>query len=223
MVDTGSIIVATTLFIIYGIFLCYDFFRKGEKIGFLAYIAAVVPSNYLWTIGIDILLVYVTLFWLWNLCLIRDLLFVYRKNKEYDDILLFLGLGILIHIVLTAILPASQVNPQMQKNTVAWLYFYFPDIYDVNNNVQSWINSSYLLAFRLSATLMVILAIIPMILDLKGSEEKIHLLALIIIDAIFIIPFLWLSYVWIGGLGWPLTFLFSVILLIVLLMLTREK
>jgi hypothetical protein len=48
-------------------------------------------------------------------------------------------------------------------------------------------------------------------------------LALIIIDAIFILPFLWLAYIWVGGLGWPLTFLFAVVLLIILLLLTREK
>jgi hypothetical protein len=221
MADTGSIIVAITLFIIFGIFLCYDFFRKGEKFGFLAYIAAVAPINYLWGIGTNVLIVYAVLFSLWILCLLRDLLFVYRKDKEYDDILLFLGLGILVQIVLTSILP--QMNPSMQQNTVPWLYFYFPDVYDVNNNIQSWVSSSYLLAFRLTATLMVILAIIPMILDLKSSEEKISLLALIVIDLIFILPFLWLAYIWAGGIGWPLTFLFSVILLIVLLMMTREK
>jgi hypothetical protein len=219
--DVGSIIVAITLFIIFGIFLCYDFFRKGEKFGFLAYIAAVAPINYLWGVGTNVLIVYVVLFSLWILCLLRDLLFVYRKDKEYDDILLFLGLGILIQIVLTSILP--QMNPLMKKNTVPWLYFYFPDVYNVNNNIQSWVSSSYLLAFRLTATLMIILAIIPMILDLKSSEEKISLLALIVIDLIFILPFLWLAFIWAGGIGWPLTFLFSVILLIVLLMLTREK
>jgi hypothetical protein len=223
MADIGSIIIAITLFIIYGIFLFYDIFRRGEKWGFLAYITAVIPADFLWYLGTDILVAYIVLFMLWNVCLIRDLLFVYRKDREYDDILLFLGLGILIQIVLTAILPANQLNPHMQQNTGLWFYFYFPDVYTTTYGIQAWVNSTYLLGFRLAATLMIILTIWPMIIDIKESEEHISLLALIVIDLIFILPFLWLAYVWIGGLGWPLTFLFSVILLIVLLILTREK
>ena len=94
MADIGEIIVAATLFIIYGIFLFYDIFRRGEKWGFLAYITAVIPSNYLWSLGTDVLLVYTILFMLWNVCLLRDLIFVYGKSREYDDILLFLGFGL---------------------------------------------------------------------------------------------------------------------------------
>ena len=223
MADIGEIIVAATLFIIYGIFLFYDIFRRGEKWGFLAYITAVVPINYLWFLGIDVLLVYAILFTLWNICLFRDLIFVYGKSREYDDILLFLGLGILVQVVLTAILPANQLNPNMQQNTTAWAYFYFPDVYTASYGIQSWVNSSYLLGFRLAATLMVILTIWPMIVDLKGSDEHISFLALLIVDLIFVLPFLWLAFVWMGPIGLPLTFLFSVILLIILLILTREK
>lgn len=223
MADIGEIIVAATLFIIYGIFLFYDIFRRGEKWGFLAYIMAVIPINYLWYLGTDVLLVYVVLFMLWNVCLLRDLVFVYGKSREYDDIFLFLLLGVLVQVVLTAILPANQMNPHMQQNTVAWAYFYFPDVYTENYAIESWVNPSYLLAFRLTATLMVILAIWPMIVDLKDSEEHISLLALIIIDLIFVLPFLWLAFVWAGGVGLPLVFLFAVILLIILLILTRER
>ena len=223
MADIGELIVAATLFIIYGIFLCYDIFRRGEKWGFLAYIMAVIPINYLWFLGTDVLLVYVTLFMLWNLCLLRDLLFVYGKTREYDDIFLFLLLGILVQVVLTAILPADQMNPHMQQNTTAWAYFYFPDVYTENFGIESWVNSSYLLGFRLAATLMVILSIWPMIIDLKNSDEHISLLALIVIDLLFVLPFLWLGFVWAGGIGLPLVFLFAVILFIILLILTREK
>lgn len=223
MADIGSIIVAATLFIIYGIFLCYDIFRSGEKWGFFAYIMAVIPANFLWYIGTNVLLVYIVLFGLWIICLLRDLLFVYRKTREYDDILLLLGLAILIQIILTAILPAPQVNPHMQENTGLWGYFYFPDIYTTNFGIQSWVNRSYLLAFRVMGTLLVILTIWPMIVDLKDSEEHISLIALVIIVIIFLGPFYWLAYIWIGGLGWPLMFLFAVILLIILLFLTREK
>jgi hypothetical protein len=223
MVDVGSLIITATFFIIFGIFLFYDFFRSGEKWGFFAYIAAVIPANMLWYIGINVLIAYIVLFMLWNFCLVRDLMYVYRRDKDYDDIILFLGLAILVHVVLCAILPAPQVNPSMQENTEAWAYFYFPAIYDASNNVQTWVDTTLLMGFRAAATLTIFLAIWPMIIDIKESEERISLLALIIIDAIFILPFLWLAYIWVGPIGFPLTFLFCVILLIVLLMLTREK
>jgi len=222
--DAAGLIILASFFIIYGVFVCWDIFRRGEKWGFLAYILALIPANILWYGGLDILLVYVTLFCLWIVCLIRDLVFVYGKSKEYDDILLFLGLAILVQLVLTGILPADQLNTHMQTNNVKWGFFWFPDVYNASSNgINSWVVSSYLLGFRVSATLMVILAILPMILDLKDAEEHISVVALIVIDAIFVLPFLWLAYVWMGGIGWPLTFLFSVMLFIVLLLLTREK
>ncbi|MBD3253884.1 MAG: hypothetical protein GF383_02270 [Candidatus Lokiarchaeota archaeon] len=120
-------------------------------------------------------------------------------------------------------MPADQLNSHMQANNVKLGFFYFPDVYTASNDIQSWVNSTYLLAFRVSASFLVILAIMPMLLDLYYMEEHISLLALIIIDAIFIIPFIWLAYVWVGGIGWVLTLLFSVLLLIVLLLLTRER
>ena len=219
--NTNDIIILITLFIMFGIFLCYDFFRKGEKWGFLAYIIATIPCNYLWFAGYDVLGMYVVLFGLWDICLIRDLLFVYQKTKDYDDLFLWLILGIVVQIVYAAIGPS--ISPTMQKNTVAWGYFYFPDIYTSSYGIQSWVNTNTLLGFRLAATFMIILAIIPMIIDLRDAEEHISLLALIIIDAVFILPFLWLSYIWLGGATLVLTLLFAVILLIVLLLLTRER
>ncbi|MBD3255245.1 MAG: hypothetical protein GF383_09145, partial [Candidatus Lokiarchaeota archaeon] len=146
-IDLTSIILLATFFIVYGIFLCYDFFRKGERWGFIAYIVAVIPANLLWYYALDILLVYTVLFVLWIIALLRDLLLVYRKTKEYDDILLFLGLGIIVQLILTGILPADQLNSHMQANNVKLGFFYFPDVYTASNDIQSWVNSTYLLAF----------------------------------------------------------------------------
>ena len=111
-----------------------------------------VPINYLWFLGTDVLLVYTILFMLWNVCLLRDLIFVYGKSREYDDILLFLGLGILVQVVLTAILPANQLNPNMQQNTTAWAYFYFPDVYTANYIV-FWDATAETIAFGVSGYL----------------------------------------------------------------------
>ena len=220
--DTTGIIFLISFFIIWGVFLCWDFFRRGEKYGFLAYILAVIPANMLWAGEFNILGVYIVLFSLWIIALFRDLILVYGKTKEYDDILLFLGLGIFVQVVLTGILP--YMNNNLQTNCVASWVFWFPNVYNPNTNaINDWVNPNYLLGFRVAATGMVILAILPMILELKNMEEHVNLLTIIVIDLIFILPFLWLAYVWMGGIGWPLTFLFAVLLFIVLLMLTRER
>ena len=219
--DINSIIISITLFIIYGIFLFYDLFRKGEKWSYLAYITATIPINFLWFAGYNVLAAYLILFILWDICLLRDLLFVYQKTKEYDDIFLFLILAVVVQIVYTAIGP--NMNPAMKTNTRAWLVFYFPDVYDAGFNINAWVSTGTLLGFRIAATFMVIFAILPMLIDLRDAEEHISLFALIIIDILFIVPFLWLAYIWLGGATLVLTLLFAVVLLIVLLLLTREK
>ncbi len=222
-VDINSIIVLITLFIVFGIFLFYDFFRKGQKIGFLAYIVAVIPINYLWAIGYDVLGVYMVLFIAWDVVLLRDLFIVYRKNKEYDDIILFLGLGILAQLIISMILPANQFNPRLQENTIKIVNtFYMPDIYTGSFGIESWVNRSILMGFRIAATVCVILVVIPMLLDIK-DEEDVHPIVVVIITAIFIIPFLYLSYIWLPQSFGVLTPLFCVILFIILFMLTKGK
>ncbi len=221
--EINAIIILVVFCIIFGIFLFYDFFRKGERYSYFAYILAVLPVNYLWYLGFDALGVYVVLFILWIICLLRDLLFVFRKTKEYDDILLFLILALLVQLIVTAILPADQLNPSLQANTFKLWFFYFPDIFTDTFNIEAWVNDSVLLGFRVSATFLILLAILPMLMDLKGSEEKIPLPMLIIITAIFILPFMYLSYIWLPIAMGVLTLLFAVILFIILLLLTKEK
>lgn len=221
--DINATVILIVLFIIYGVFLCYDLFRKGEKYGYLAYILAVIPVNYLWFLGFDVLGVYTTLFILWIICLLRDLIFVYRKTKEYDDILLFLALGILVQLVLVAIIPADQLNPQLQAHTFQLWVFYFPDIYTDTFGIEPWVNANSLLGFRASATILVILALLPMILDLKDAEEQVPLPVVIVVTLIFVPFFMYLSYIWLPVSIFVLTLLFSVILFIVLLLLTKPK
>ena len=221
-IDATGMIFLVCFFIIWGVFLCWDFFRRGEKWGFLAYILAVVPADMMWGFEFNVLLVYIVLFSLWIVCLLRDLILVYGKTKEYDDILLFLAIGIFIQLILTGILP--YMNTSMQTNCSEWWVFWLPNVYNPSTNaINDWVVANYLLGYRIAATGMVLLAILPMILDIKDSDEHINLVAIIIIDLIFVLPFLWLAYVWMGGIGWPLTFLFAVLLFIILLMLSRER
>jgi len=214
----NAIIVLITLFIIYGIFLFFDLFRKGTKWGFLAYTIAIIPANTLWVMGFDVLGSYMILFILWDIVLLRDLLIVFRKNKDYNDILLFLLLAIIVQLIISAILPAEQVNPSLRTNTIEILnYFYLPDLHNV-----AW-NTTILYGFKFSATLLVILLLIPMIVDVNNTEEAVPFLVVVILTAIFIVPFLFLSYIWLPESIGYLTPLFCVILFIILLIMTKGK
>jgi hypothetical protein len=64
------------------------------------------------------------------------------------------------------------------------------------------------------------LVIIPLLVDIKG--EEVPLPVFIIIIAVFILPFLYLSYIWLPQAAAVLTFLMSVILFIILLIITRS-
>ncbi|MFX0047930.1 MAG: hypothetical protein ACFE8G_07155 [Candidatus Hermodarchaeota archaeon] len=219
--DINSIIITGTLFVIFGVFLFFDVFKRNERYGYLAYIVALIPVDFLWFLQFDVLGVYLVLFILWNLCLLRDLFGVARKKdpKEINDIVLYLALGIIIQTILTAILPVS--IPTMQTNTTPYWFFYFPDIYKLSSGTESWFpNLQILFGFRILATILIGLVIVPLLVDLR--DEEVPLPVFIIIIGLFIFPFLYLSYIWLPEAMGVLTFLMSVILFIILLIITRS-
>jgi hypothetical protein len=218
--DINSIIVLVTLFIIFGIFLFYDLLKRNENYGYLAYIIALIPINFLWFLNFDVLGVYLVLFILWNICLIRDLWGVTKEKKRINDIILYLVLAIIIQIILTAILPVSFGN--LMNHTAPYLFFYLPDIYTNTFALEDWVlqNPGILISFRISASLLICLVIVPLLIDLKG--ENVPLPIFIIIIGLFILPFLYLSYIWLPQAMGVLTFLMSVILFIVLLLITKS-
>jgi len=212
-VDINFVIILATLFVIFGVFLLFDLFKRNEKAGYIAYLAATIPVNYFWAMGYDPLLAYFILFILWNITLLRDTIGVYlKKNKEINEILMYLTLAILIQIIISAILP--EINSDLQLYTEKLLYFWLPDVHS------TIFLDSIVLGFKISATLLIMLVIIPLILDIK--DEEIPLPMFVIIIAIFILPFLYLSYVWLPEQMGVLTFLFSVILFVLLLLITRS-
>lgn len=222
--DPTSIVLLISFIVIFGIFLFFDLFKRNEKYSYFAYIIVVLPVNYLWYLtsvsgsgfeNVDVLMVYLVLFILLDVCLLRDLFFVYRKTKEFDDIVLFLLLGLLVQLVITAILPESV--PALQADTEKLLFFWLPN---VHSQTVTW-NSTVRTAFQLSATLMIVLAIVPMILDIK--DEELPLPALFIITLVFILPFLFLSFIWLPAAAGVLTFLMCLILFILLLMITKKE
>ena len=218
--DINAIIIIATLFVIFGVFLFFDVFKRNERYGYLAYVVALIPVNVLWFLQFDVLGVYLILFILWNLCLLRDLFGVIRKKdpKEINDIVLYLALAIVVQTILTAILPISIAI--MQTNTIPYWFFYFPDIYTATFGIEGWVNPTILLAFRITATALIALVIVPLLVDLR--DEEVPLPVFIVIIGLFILPFLYLSYIWLPGAMGVLTFLMSVILFIILLIITRS-
>ncbi|MFW9772805.1 MAG: hypothetical protein ACFFEO_11675 [Candidatus Thorarchaeota archaeon] len=213
MVDVSSVIVIITFFVIFGIFLAFDLFKRNEKYGYLAYIIAVLPVNFYWGLGYDPLMAYVILFILWDITLLRDTIGVYlKRNKEINDILLYLTLGIIIQLIISAILP--EINTALQNYNARVWFFWLPNVHwDIHL-------AGVALTFKIVATIMVLLIVIPLILDIRDEEATLPIL--IVFVALFIIPFLYVSYIWIPEATGVLTFLFSVILFIVLLLITRS-
>jgi hypothetical protein len=220
MFDINAIIITATLFVIFGVFLFFDIFKRNERYGYLAYIVALLPVDVLWFLQFDALGVYLVLFILWNLCLLRDLFGVARKNepKEINDIVLYLALAVIIQTILTAILPVS--IPSMRTNTTPYWFFYFPDIYTSTFAIESWVNYQILFGFRILASILIGLIIVPLLIDLR--DEEVPLPVFIIIIGLFILPFMYLSYIWLPQAMGVLTFLMSVILFIVLLLITKS-
>ncbi len=216
--DISSIIILIALTIIFVVFLLFDLFGRNEQYGYLAYIVAVIPVNYFWVIGGDqpnvSLIAYIILFILWITTILRDTIGVFqKKDKEINEILMYLALGILIQLIVTAILP--ETNSALQATTEKFWFFWLP-------NVHSTIfDATVALGFKITITVLIFLVIIPLILDVK--DEEIPLPIVIIFVAIFIIPFLYLSYVWVPAVMGVLTFLFAVILFIILLLITRGQ
>ncbi|MHA2130313.1 MAG: hypothetical protein ACW99L_10105, partial [Promethearchaeota archaeon] len=157
MADISSIIIIVTFFVIFGVVLGFDLFKRNEKYGYLAYIIAVLPVNFYWGLGYDPVMAYIILFVLWDITLLRDTIAIYlKKDKEINEILLYLFLGIIIQIIASAILP--EVNESLKTYTEKVLYFWLPN---VHSTIQL---NSVALGFKVAATLMVILVIIPLII-----------------------------------------------------------
>jgi len=212
--DIPSIIILITLFIIFMIFLVFDLFGRNEKYGYLAYAIAVIPVNFFWGIGGDPLFAYIILFILWIATILRDTIGIYqKKEKEINEILMYLAIAILIQLITSAIIP--EANPLLQDSVEKFWFFWLP-------NVHSATNPALAVTFRISATILIFLIIIPLLLDIKGEEVRLPII--IIFVAIFIAPFLYLSYIWIPDPAgfWTLTFLFLVVLFLVLLLITRS-
>jgi hypothetical protein len=210
--------------IIYLTFLFYDAFKRGDKLSELAYIVAVAPANYLW-----FMLTPDNLEWgplgamaflgiLWILCVIRD---IFLKNKEKgikdaDDVALFLIIGLIIQLILSTILPAS-VETMKRGTSPVWKFFFLPEF---NPDAADFATEAYM-PYKIVATILTLLVIIPIILDLK--DAKVNIIGILLLVAIFALPFYFIAFLWLPLEGtWALFFLFLVLFFVFLLVLTRS-
>ncbi len=222
-------IILITLLIIYGITLFWDAFKREEPYGNAAYITALLPANFFWwaimTNEVDAQVAgnpinalggAAFLVTLWFIAMLRDI-FTTRKQKDLDDVFVALIVGIIIQLILYAVLPSSSVLPVLSDpgaTGVFWAWWIMPNI--------QW--SGYaplvLVWFRLVASALVLCVIIPMIMELRGTKVKPF--ALIIITAIFALPFSFLAYIWLPAGNWG-AILFLLLVLLLILLLTIAK
>lgn len=232
--DLNSIIIMITLSIIFVIFLIFDIFKRGEKYSLLAYIMALPLINYLWFLitqggstayteyqSFGVLGMYFILILLWIVVMLRDTYYVIKKKKEIDDVLLFMLVALVVQFVLTAILPSDNLIPDMQTGCSSYLaFFWLPELFTITGDLNPVIDPNLVLSFRISITALVVLICIPLLNDIRGEEA--NLVAVVVITAIFIIPFWIISYIWAPESTAVLTFLFCVILFVSLLLVTKS-
>ena len=161
--DVPTVIILITLFIIFMIFLVFDLFGRNEKYGYLAYPIALIPVNFYWGMGGDSLFTYVILFLLWIATILRDTIGVYRKKeKEINEILLYLALSVLIQLIISAIIPVN--NPALQyPYTEPFWFFWLPNVHS------AIFDPAIASTFRIVATILIFLIIVPLILDIKDT------------------------------------------------------
>lgn len=221
--NTGQWIVFFSLCLLYLVFLFYDAFKRGEKYGNIAYLAAIIPSIYMW--HVMTLPVHGTLYdgwgasggWLiltglWSITMIRDIILVLKKEKDIDDVALWLGIAFIIQLIASAILPISIFLPHMQDTTnLVMQFLYMPDVFNADMIVL-WL-------IRIFATFLVIGLIVPMIRDFKG--QPINMFALLMVTLLISAPFALISYLWLPEYWYALLSAFAVLFFIMMLLLTR--
>ncbi|HMF32185.1 MAG TPA: hypothetical protein VKK79_12255 [Candidatus Lokiarchaeia archaeon] len=224
-------IIFITLLIIYGLTLCWDLLKREEPYGNFAYITALLPANFLWfaiqdSLGsgnsFNALGAAAFLMTLWFLAMVRDIATTRSKKKDLDDVVLYLLVGIIIQLILYAVMPANGVLPALNENAAGatstfWSFWIMPNI--------NWTGYPALIVlwFRLVTTALLAGVIIPMIMDLKGTP--VHPGVLIVIAALFMIPFAFLAYIWVPdttGTWVAILFMLMVLFVILLLSLARS-
>ena len=177
-IDLADLILLISFTIIYLVFLFYDLFKRGDKYGSLAYVVALLPTNYLWyavtkkglfEFGLTGSMMVLAIFWL--LAVIRDI-FIKDKDKGFkdaDDVALMLIIGIVINLILSAVLPSLQgVNNHMNEGADSiWNFFYIPLLDPLAADAPLF---GIILTYKILVSVLTVAIIIPIVLDLKDAK-----------------------------------------------------
>lgn len=225
MIDIVSWILFITTALIYLVFLFFDAFKRDEPYGNLAYVVAIIPATYLWYLvtspgnAVDYTNFSTTGAWtfligLWLIAMLRDLIIVRKGKKDIDDVGLYLVIGIIVQLIVSAVIPSDNVLSSMQTGARQNWFFWLPDL-----EIAALESGTALMTLKILTTFLTILFLIPLILDLRG--EPVNMWVLLIVTVIFALPLALISWLWLPD-GWvALLFLSLVLLFIILLLLTR--
>lgn len=221
--NTGQWIVFFSLCLLFLVFLFYDVFKRGEPYGNLAYIAALIPSIYMWyvvTLPIHGSLYdgwgatggWVILTGLWSIAMLRDSILVMKKQKDIDDVALYLGIAFILQLLASAILPIDVLLADMQNtSTLVMGFLWMPEVFEAA--------AITLLLLRLFSTFIVLGLIVPMVRDFRG--QPVNMFALLMVTLLISAPFALISYLWLPDFWYALLSAFAVLFFILMLLLTR--
>jgi hypothetical protein len=210
--------------IIYVGLLCYDLFKRTEKLGYLAYIAALGPANYLWflvtknaqALDFGATGAMAILSGLWILCVIRD---IFIRKVDADDVALVMLVALVIQLIMSAVLPAIPGLAALKESTTTTLnYFYLPNI--STDDPLNLTALNMILLYKIMATVLTLMIVIPIVVDLKGTPIKPF--PILIITLIFLAPFAYISYLWLPSASWVLLILIEVLFFFLLLALAKK-
>jgi len=195
-----QIFMILVLMLIFGIFLCYQAFKRKERLQYLAYVVATIPFGYMWAIGFDYLGAVFFLLLLWTIALIRDLVMHYvvkgkdkKKETDFANSIVLYAIGVGVFILYAAILPAMiptlKTGPGTQEfGGMIWLPMLLEGVLPTSN--------PFLNPFRLMLTIDILLMILPMLYEIKVAQARVPVWPNIFLSIIFALPTIYLIYIW---------------------------
>ncbi|MHA1731683.1 MAG: hypothetical protein ACTSU5_07050, partial [Promethearchaeota archaeon] len=186
----------------------YRAFHRAEPLEDAVYATSIVPATALWYFLTEprvfhvyrdyaAILSFTLLAAMWLAAEVRDVvehqliaMGKIRKKLSRKGLPYLLGNIAVSFTILTVVSSVSpDINPTQQYGTVPYFgSVYFPDLQFTSAP------SSLVGTFRVLATLIVVIAIVPPILDVKG--EKRPLFVVLIWTSLFILPFAYLGWIW---------------------------
>jgi hypothetical protein len=163
---------------------------------------------------------------LWFIAVIRDLLAVRAKRKDFDDVLLYLLAGVTLQLIAYGVLPYNGVLPILNDNASGATKIYLTWWIMPNNSWPGYF-SWVAVWFRVACTALVASCVAPIVGAIAGKKVPAGILLVLVL--IFAVPLAFVGDIWFGitglgtGQGIAIGALLLVVFYIVLLLMTRGK